>query len=76
MTLLGFRSRWMMPAECERDSASAICTAYCSALVQREAVAGDYIIQGLALDVLHADEVDSVGLIDVVDGDDVGVIEC
>jgi hypothetical protein len=32
-------------------------------------------VERLALHVLHGDEVDALGLIDVVDGDDVGMIQ-
>jgi hypothetical protein len=44
-------------------------------LVQPQPVPGNQAVERLALHVLHGEEVDALGLIDVVNGDDVGVIQ-
>ena len=45
------------------------------ALAERQSLALDQIVQRLAFHVLHGDEMHAVGFLDVVDGDNVGVIE-
>ena len=75
MTFAGLRSRWTMPRAWAAASARAICAASGERLAEPHAGAGDHRVERLALHVLHHDEVEAVGLGDVVDGDDVGVVE-
>ena len=42
---------------------------------ERKPASGDDLGQGLSLDQLHGQEVETVGLLDGMDGDDVGVVE-
>ena len=74
MTFEGLMSRWTMPAACAFPRASAICT------VQRIASSAgnpfsDQLAERFAFYMLHYDEVGPVGLADVVNGDNVGVVE-
>ena len=64
-----------MPAPCALARASAICTAYFNACAGRIPLGASQLVEGLALDVLHHDEVRAVLGADVVDGDDVGMVQ-
>ena len=71
----GFRSRWMMPCSCAASSASAICRAMGSASsigIGPRAIRCDRV---LALDQLHHQRADAVGVLHPVDGRDVRMIQ-
>ena len=70
----GFTSRWTRPAACAAASARAACAPERRRLERRQrAAAGDQVGERLAVDVLHRDVRDAVGLADVEDLDDVRV---
>jgi hypothetical protein len=45
-------------------------------VAQLQSLAPDQLAQRLALDVFHSDEISPIRLIDVVDGDDIGMVQC
>ena len=63
-----------MPLSWAAASASATAVAI-SPAVDRHPAFGDEPVERLALDELHGQEVDAVGLFDGVDRDDAGVVE-
>ena len=71
----GFRSRWMMPCSCAASSASAICLAIGSASSSGIAPLRDPLRQIVALDQLHHERRDAVGVLESVDGGDVRMIQ-
>ena len=71
----GFRSRWMMPCSCAASSASAICFAIGSASSSGMAPRAQPLRQILALDELHHEGLDAVGVLQPVDGGDVRMIQ-
>ena len=75
ITFAGLRSRWTMPAAWAAASASASGIAIRSTSPSRIPCAGDEGVQGLPGHELHHDEVDALGRLDLVDGDDVRVVE-
>ncbi len=68
-------SRWTNPLEWAASRASAISVAKASKASSSTGFAGDAVLQGRAIEVLHGDEGAAVVLSDVVNGADVGMIE-
>ena len=64
-----------MPFSCAAASASASAVAISRSRSSRQPALGDEPVERLALDELHGQEVDAVGFLDRVDGDDAGVVE-
>ena len=75
LTLAGLRSRWMMPFSWAASSPSAIWRKSGSASSTRRSGRVRSARPGLALDQLHDQEVAAVGLLEPVDGGDVGVVQ-
>ena len=75
MTFAGFRSRWTMPLSCAATRASASPVAISRIRSTGSPPSGMSAVERLALDELHGQEVDAVGFLDGVDGDDAGVVE-
>ena len=73
--LAGLMSRWTMPFACAASSASAICDAQVQEDLGLERLAADEVLEGLAFEQLHDDEVLALVLADVVDRADVGVVQ-
>ena len=64
-----------MPFSWAAASASAMAVGDLDDALDRQAALGNQAVERLALHQLHRQEVDALGLLDRVDGDDVGVIE-
>jgi hypothetical protein len=75
MTLAGFKSRCTMPFSCAAASASPSALAISTICSTGSPPAGMRAVEWLALDQLHGQEVDAVGFLHRVDGDDVRVVE-
>ena len=73
--LAGLMSRWTMPLACAASSPLAIWMPISSSSRNLEGLAGDAVLEGLALQQLHGDERAAFEFADVVNGADVGVIE-
>ena len=71
----GFRSRWMIPCSCAASSASAICFAIGSASSSGIAPRAMRCDEILALDQLHHEGLDAVGVLQPVDRGDVRMIQ-
>ena len=71
----GLRSRWTMPLSWAAARPLAIWTASSMALRGGQAGGGNAFAEGFAFEEFGDDVVGAVGLADVVDGDDVGMIE-
>ena len=76
MTLAGLMSRCTMPAAWAASSAPAICSRIPEHVGQRQTAGTDAAVERFAGQELHHDEVDAVVLVDFIDGDDIGMIEC
>src|ERR1039458_830740 len=75
MTLAGFKSRCTMPFSCRGRERVAERAGNLDDLLDREPAGGNEAVEWLALDQLHGQEVDAVGFLHRVDGDDVRVVE-
>ena len=71
----GFRSRWMIPCSCAASSASAICFAIGSASSSGIAPRAIRCDEVLALDELHDEGVDAVGVFEAVNDRDVRMVQ-
>ena len=75
MTFSGLMSRCTIPAAWAAERALGDLGGDVQDLVPREGPAPHALTQGLAIDELGRDEVNGIGLVDLVNGDDVGVIQ-
>ena len=74
-TLLGFKSRWMIPASWANWMAAASVASNCAARPARLRRAGKAVVEAAALEQLQRDVRQSVGFADVVNLNDMGVAE-
>ena len=70
----GFRSRWMMPCSCTASRASAICLAIGNAR-PAERTASDALGKVFALDELHHQGLNALGVLQPINGRNVRVIQ-
>ncbi len=75
ITLAGFRSRWTMPFSCAAASPSASSSAIVMQRVDRQAFRRNLLVERRAVHELHRQVVQSAGLLDGVNRDDVRVVE-
>ena len=75
ITFAGFRSRWMMSGRVGLHDGVGHLQRRVDECVSGERPPADGLVKGPALDVLHGDEVQPVGLTDLVDLHDVRVID-
>jgi hypothetical protein len=72
----GLMSRWMMPSACVACSASEASMADVDEVMDFELTGGQALAERLPFHQLHHDERVALVLADVVDGADVGVVQC
>ena len=75
ITLAGFRSRWTMPLRVRGGQRVGHGNRDAQHLAEPHPLSRDQRVEALAAHVLHDDEVDAVGRLDLVDRDDVRMVQ-